>query len=1161
MTALARLSFWIPPDQEHRFAAAYEQKIMPFLTRHGLAESSEPGRKTVDGVFSRLFEMESPKMVDDTRRTLRRDPAWQKLLRDLDPAFVATGPDVRLIADPAFVATGPDVRLIANFDIYRARAGPGRAVDAGPGSRQGAWHSFEVADGLLSPAIRGMAHDRDGNLWIGMWQGGVSRYDGARFVTFTPEDGLAHDLVRSILADREGRLWFATGILGAGGVSRYDGEEFVTFTAEDGLAHTNVQSMLEDREGNLWFGAGSWWEISGNGISRYDGQRFANFSTEDGLAHNCVRTIVEDREGRLWFGTEKGVSRYDGERFANFSTEDGLAHNCVQTIVEDQEGNLWFGTEEGVSRYDGERFVNFTAEDGLVHSCILSIVEDREGDLWFGTEKGVSRYDGQRFVSFTLQDGLPGSRVECLQEDPQGDLWLGISGGITRYAGMQLATFTREDGLIDDGVMCALEDRQGDLWFGTWDGVSRYDGQRFVNFSTEDGLPRNRSVWSIAEDSRGDLWFGTWGGGVSRYDGQRFINFTTKDGLVADQVGSILEDREGFLWFGTQEGISRYDGERFVTFSTGDGLQDGIVWDILQDRQGDLWFATVSGVARYDGRQDVGERFIRFTAADGLPDDDVRSMLQDREGNIWFATKRGGLSRFDGEKFANFTPGDGQTNDILTCIFEDREGSIWFGTFGRGVGRFDGRVFQKLLRRDGLAQNTVQDILQDRGGDFWIATEGGVTRYRPRRNPPRVRITDVVTDRRHGPVDEIRLPASQQFLALKFQGSSLTTPLDGMVYAVRLEGCDPDWKPVYTGRVEYQNLPLGEYLFQVKAVDRDLNYSAPAAVRVVVEPDLRLEALNEALGGITQEFVGDSQALRRVEEQLVEVAPTDLTVLILGETGTGKGLAARTLHRLSARRQKPFIPVNCGAIPEGLVESELFGHEKGAFTGAVSRKLGKAELAAGGTLFLDEIGDLAPAAQTKLLHFLEERSFERVGGTETRRVDARVIAATNRDLRGMVDAGTFREDLYFRLQAFPIELPPLRARREDIPGLADYFLERMGAHLHKNVTHLTPEALSALQEYAWPGNVRELEHVVNRAVIVCQDSAIRAEEIVLESRPSTERPAEEIVTLEEFERQYIRKILEKTGWVVKGPHGAARLLGMPATTLQSRMKKLDIVRP
>ena len=1161
MTALARLSFWISPDQEHRFAAAYEQEILPFLTRRGLAESSEPGRKTVTGVFSRLFEMESPKMVDDTRRALRTDPAWQELLQNLDPAFVATGPDVRRVVDPVYVVTESDVSLVVNFDIYRARAGLGRAVDAGPGSRQGAWHSFEVADGLLSPAIRGMAHDRDGNLWIGMWQGGVSRYDGARFITFTPEDGLAHDLVSSILADREGRLWFATGVQGAGGISRYDGEEFVTFTAEDGLAHTNVQSMLEDREGNLWFGTGSWWEISGNGISRYDGERFANFSTEDGLAHNCVRTIVEDREGRLWFGTEKGVSRFDGERFANFSTEDGLAHNCVRSIVEDQEGNLWFGTEEGVSRFDGERFVNFSTEDGLVHSCILSIAEDREGDLWFGTKGGASRYDGQRFVSFTLQDGLPGSRVECLQEDPQGDLWLGISGGITRYAGMQLATFTREDGLIDDGVMCALEDRQGDLWFGTWDGVSRYDGQRFVNFSTEDGLPRNRSVWSIAEDSRGDLWFGTWGGGVSRYDGQRFINFTTKDGLVADQVGSILEDREGFLWFGTQEGISRYDGERFVTFSTGDGLPDGLVWDILQDRQGDLWFATVSGVARYDGRQDVGERFIRFTSADGLPDDDVRSMRQDREGNLWFATKRGGLSRFDGKKFANFTPGDGQTNDLLTCIFEDREGSIWFGTYGRGVGRFDGRVFQKLLRRDGLAQNTVQDILQDRSGDFWIATEGGVTRYRPRRSPPRVRITDVVTDRRHGPVDAIHLPVSQQFLTLRFQGSSLTTPPDGMVYAVRLEGRDTDWKPVYTGRVEYQNLPLGDYLFQVKAVDRDLNYSAPTVVRVVVEPDLRLEALNEALGGAAEEFVGDSQALRRVEEQLVEVAPTDLTVLILGETGTGKGLAARTLHGLSARRQGPFIPVNCGAIPEGLVESELFGHEKGSFTGAVSRKLGKAELAAGGTLFLDEIGDLAPAAQTKLLHFLEERSFERVGGTETLRVDARVIVATNRDLRGMVDAGTFREDLYFRLQAFPIELPPLRARREDIPALADYFLERMGAHLNKKVTHLTPEALSVLQEYAWPGNVRELEHVVNRAVIVCQGPAVRAGEIVLESRPSAGEPAEEIVTLEEFERQYIRKVLEKTGWVVKGPRGAASLLGMPATTLQSRMKKLDIVRP
>jgi len=267
------------------------------------------------------------------------------------------------------------------------------------------------------------------------------------------------------------------------------------------------------------------------------------------------------------------------------------------------------------------------------------------------------------------------------------------------------------------------------------------------------------------------------------------------------------------------------------------------------------------------------------------------------------------------------------------------------------------------------------------------------------------------------------------------------------------------------------------------------------------------------------------------------------------------------VHGLSPRKRGPFIQVNCGAIPEGLVESELFGHERGAFTGATSRKLGQIEVAEGGTLFLDEIGDLAPEAQAKLLQFLEERTFQRVGGTETLQVDVRVMAATNRDLVQMVEAGPFREDLYFRLQEFTVELPPLRERRGDVRLLAEYFMERMAAHLNREVTHLSPEALAALEGYDWPGNVRELEHAVKRAVVVCPGTVIRAEDITLELRERVEGAPKDVQTLEEVERQYIRRVLEQTGWVIKGPQGVAALLGMPAGTLYSRMKKLGIVRP
>jgi transcriptional regulator with GAF, ATPase, and Fis domain len=377
----------------------------------------------------------------------------------------------------------------------------------------------------------------------------------------------------------------------------------------------------------------------------------------------------------------------------------------------------------------------------------------------------------------------------------------------------------------------------------------------------------------------------------------------------------------------------------------------------------------------------------------------------------------------------------------------------------------------------------------------------------------------------------------------------------------RLRGRDEDWTSIYSRQMTYHDLELGEYTFEVRAVDRDLNYSEPATVQVRVAPDPHIEALTQALSanGPSGEFVGESPALEQVLAQLREVAPSELTVLIMGETGTGKGLAAGFLHQFSGRHSGPFIQVNCGSIPAGLVESELFGHEKGAFTGAFSRRVGKVELAAGGTLFLDEIGDLPPEAQVKLLRLLEEETFERVGGVETLQATARIAAATNRDLPQMVSDGGFRADLYFRLMGFEVRLPPLRERREDIVLLASYFVARMANHLHKEIVQLAADALIKLRAHDWPGNVRELEHVLNRAVIVCPaGEKIRAEHLALGQVEG--ETAQEYVTLEEYERRYVLEVLEQVDWAVKGPDGAAAILGLPASTLYSRMKRLGIKR-
>ena len=340
--------------------------------------------------------------------------------------------------------------------------------------------------------------------------------------------------------------------------------------------------------------------------------------------------------------------------------------------------------------------------------------------------------------------------------------------------------------------------------------------------------------------------------------------------------------------------------------------------------------------------------------------------------------------------------------------------------------------------------------------------------------------------------------------------------------------------------------------------------SDPFQLSRIGEGDKETKQSRHRQEGIRTEFVeivGDSPALKAALNLVSLVATTDSSVLIMGETGTGKELIAREIHNLSGRRERALVKLNCAAIPLGLLESELFGHEKGAFTGAIAQKSGRFELAHKGTLFLDEVGDIPLELQAKLLRVLQEQEFERLGSNHTHKVDVRLVAATHRDLVAMVKQGTFREDLYYRLKVFPIYIPALRQRTEDIPKLVWHFTQLYARRMNRRVDEIPSETMDALVRYRWPGNVRELQNFIERAVILSPHTVLRAPTAELEAFGAQKESIVTITVLEEVERDHIVRALDASNWVVGGRSGAAERLGMKRTSLVYKMQKLGIRRP
>ncbi len=1031
-------------------------------------------------------------------------------------------------------------------------------------------HDERQSHSVSSNNVTAISEDPAGILWVGTAEAGLNQLDveSGRFTRFRHRESdpssLCDDQILRLHPDRHGSLWITTRT----GLCRYDASSatFHRYDHDPANPHTPgpgpVFVAVEEKNGsNMWLMSDysrqlDYYVRSEDRFIRYE----QDLRDEGGLRRFAgIFSVILDRAGILWVGTwEGGVNKIgrSSEKFGVFRHSPidphTLSDDFVTGIHEDANGAIWIGTGFGLNRImpgndrahrvasrtgDLVRFVHNPRDaSSLSHNSVSDIVEGLDGALWVGTEGGgLNRLDPTTgaFTRFLHDRSDPASlshnNVTSLVRDASGELWVGTRGGLNRYDSAR-GTFTHyrmiegdEHSLCSDEVHKVYVDRAGTLWVGgNLGGLCRFDpeDETFSRYFLTNDV---ETIIAVFEDSAGRFWVGTHGLGLfllDRSDRSR-KRYSESDGLPQNKVKSIEEDARGQLWIGTERGLARFDpvSETFRAYDLDDGLPSQFF----------TWPEAVSVTA---------------------------------SGEMLFGTDRG-LIVFDPEyvkRADNVEP----PNVVLTGL----------RIFNEPVRLGDDSPLKKHI-------NTADKITLRHAQNDVSIDYAGLHFARPEKNRyahkldgydaswRQVGAQRTATYTSLDPGEYVfRVKASNSDGIWNEEGASLRITVlppfwltwwfrSSMALTILLAGFTAYWKRVST--LEQKRLELEQRVKERTEAAEALEHALSEVERL----KNRLEAENTYLQQeITlqhnfENIVTQSDALKQVLHSVEQVAATEATVLILGETGTGKELLARAIHSISPRGDRPLVKVNCAALPAELIESELFGHEKGAFTGATARKIGRFELADGGTIFLDEIGDLPLELQAKLLRVLQEGEFERLGGTATIKVDVRVIAATNRDLEKEKADGTFREDLFYRLNVFPIESPPLRERKEDIPLLVNHFVERYTRKTGKRIDAVPTSVITCLQAYDWPGNVRELENVIERAVILSPGQKL----VLGDTLPRPTGPtASGMHSLEEMERRHILKALEMCGGRVFGENGAAKILDINPQTLTSRMKRLGIKR-
>lgn len=1084
------------------------------------------------------------------------------------------------------------------------------------------FHSAANNNTISSNFITSLVIDNYGNIWAGTNCGGLNFLslnnnsdDDRKFTHFMEQKNnpgaLKSNIIRSLFKDSKGRIWIGTS-KGLALLEDFDKGKFKQILNSDDadkLLETNIWAIKEDNFGRILIGTSSgiyFVNEQANNIYFLDTYFNSSMMSE----FKSVISFGEDNSGNLFFGTAgNGIYLWNENQnlLSKISTNDktiDLNSTTTYSILLDKSKVFWIGTKTGLLKrntYNSlfKSYQHLTENKrSLSDNLVFALMEDNNGKVWIGTETGLNIFDpvNDQFTNVTMIDENY-QRINCreiksIYQDSENVIWIG-----TMWDGLFKINSTKKNSteclvknywfdvsknanLFNYAVFSIREDKWSNLWIATSSGVKIFNKEEEKFYSLEKMLASDEVlpkgiVFDIHKSSADSdiMWVGTGSEGLFK-----FVLGSKKNEIhlsaiykpwhtnISHSIRTILEDKLKRIWIGTlNSGLYVIDEDKpVVNYSKKNGLSNNAVTGILEDDLGNIWISTISGLNIFDYNS---KEFINFHIDDGIQGNEFNggALLKCRAGELYFGGTEG---------FSIIHPEKGLNNFIIPDIrFTDIQ------LFNKSINLLD------YMAEDANSgsPSSAEQVLNFSYDQNVLSFEFSALHFvNPALNQYAYMLEGVDSSWNYlshsRKVTYAHLDPGTYLL--KVIGSNNNNVWNNEGASIMFIISPPFWSTwwfrissiilfilsfvlMYRKRIQIIELKKKALEQQVKEKSeaeektREMLLEVERLKKRVENENIYLKDEIKLVHNF-ENIISVSEKFKKVLGKVEQVSSVDSTVLILGESGTGKELLARAIHNLSNRKNRPLIKVDCSTLSTSLIESELFGYEKGAFTGAVNHKPGRFELADGGTIFLDEIGELPLEMQTKLLRILQDGEFERLGSTCTKKVDVRIISATNRDLEEAVKVGKFREDLFYRLNVFPIKVPPLRERKEDIPFLVNHFIARHSQKAGKYFAVVNGRIMEELMQYDWPGNIRELENVIERTVIVSGSGKLTLECPLSNNKINLNNNGYN--TLEEIERQYIIKVLSKADWRVSGDKGAAKILGLKPTTLEYRMKKLGIIR-